>query len=297
MGSTAVSLYNGSVLAVANDVIVVSVNYRLGVLGFLSMGNEEAPGNMGLFDQALAIKWVKDNIHHFGGNPDSITLFGESAGSGSVSAHVLSPFSRHLFKHAIMESGSVNAPWSIIPPTVAHQFAAQMVSAVGCNQSLGTSAVMDCMRKVDARNFTLTQQMNQYTMFWVPTVDGEFFPSSPEQLLNEGNFTDKKILIGNNKDEGICGLFYVFIVHLKHIQLFLIGSMFVGFSFIKEFKLLEPTEVSEEQFSAKIDTLLRLLPPLERRAIRIQVFYILFKIHDCFTFFQAQIFKNYLSIL
>ncbi|CAG2102395.1 unnamed protein product [Medioppia subpectinata] len=106
MGSIFQEWYNGSALA-TNDVVVVSVNYRLGPFGFLYGDREDAPGNVGLYDQLLALKWVRENAHTFGGDRDQITIFGESAGSWSVSAHILSPLSKGLFKRAIMESGAL----------------------------------------------------------------------------------------------------------------------------------------------------------------------------------------------
>lgn len=111
-GTSSLELYDGTLLAGHNDIIVASLNYRVGAFGFLYLGTDEAPGNMGLYDQALAIKWIKDNARRFGGDPDKLTLFGESAGAGSVSVHLLSPVSRHLARRGILQSGSVNAPWS-----------------------------------------------------------------------------------------------------------------------------------------------------------------------------------------
>ena len=84
------------------NVVVVTINYRLGPLGFLSMGNEEVPGNSGFRDQSLAWKWVNQNIAKFGGNPDMVTIFGESAGALSVSLHLLSPLSEGLFQRQAM---------------------------------------------------------------------------------------------------------------------------------------------------------------------------------------------------
>ncbi|CAI9534297.1 unnamed protein product [Staurois parvus] len=81
-------LYDGEELAVRGNVIVVTLNYRVGPLGFLSTGDENAPGNYGLWDQHFAIAWVKRNIVAFGGDPDNITIFGESAGAASVSLQV-----------------------------------------------------------------------------------------------------------------------------------------------------------------------------------------------------------------
>ncbi|CAG2164388.1 unnamed protein product [Oppiella nova] len=97
---------DGRVLS-TQDTVVVFTNYRLGPFGWLYGGTEHEPGNLGLYDQLLALKWVRENIDKFGGDPNQIALFGESAGSWSVSGHVLSPLSRGLFKRAILESGTL----------------------------------------------------------------------------------------------------------------------------------------------------------------------------------------------
>jgi len=98
------NIYDGTQLA-SNNVIVVTTNYRLGVFGFLFGDSDDAPGNIGFWDQAMALNWTKQNIRAFGGNPNDITIFGESAGSISVSAHIISPITSHWFKKAIMQSG------------------------------------------------------------------------------------------------------------------------------------------------------------------------------------------------
>ncbi|XP_037301867.1 esterase FE4-like [Manduca sexta] len=93
--------------------IVVFINYRLGVFGFLSLDIPEAAGNMGLKDQLMALKWVQENIEHFGGDKDNVTIMGLSAGSASVEYHILSPVSKGLFSKAIMQSGSALNHWAI----------------------------------------------------------------------------------------------------------------------------------------------------------------------------------------
>ena len=91
-GTSTLEVYDGDILSVESNLIVASMQYRVGAFGFLHLGTPEAPGNVGLFDQSLALKWLKDNIGFFGGNPDSLTIFGESAGASSVSVHFLSPY-------------------------------------------------------------------------------------------------------------------------------------------------------------------------------------------------------------
>ena len=83
-------------------------------MGFLFFDTEDVPGNAGLFDQLMALQWIKDNIAKFGGNPNNITIFGESAGAASVSFHLLSPLSRNLFSQAVMQSASALVPWGVI---------------------------------------------------------------------------------------------------------------------------------------------------------------------------------------
>lgn len=91
---------------IEEDVILVTMNYRLGALGFMTLGTKEHSGNNGLKDQALALQWVQDNIHNFGGDNRKVTIFGESAGGISVHLHTLSPVSSKLFNRAIIQSGS-----------------------------------------------------------------------------------------------------------------------------------------------------------------------------------------------
>uniref|UniRef100_A0A8C8M9E7 Carboxylic ester hydrolase n=1 Tax=Oncorhynchus tshawytscha TaxID=74940 RepID=A0A8C8M9E7_ONCTS len=122
MGSA--STYDGSALAAYQDVVVVVIQYRLGLLGFFSTGDKYAPGNMGLLDQVEALRWVQEHIHNFGGNSKSVTIFGESAGGVSVSLLLHSPLSAGLFHRAIAESGtaSMDAIINSDPLSVAQVF-------------------------------------------------------------------------------------------------------------------------------------------------------------------------------
>ncbi|NWR64616.1 SASB hydrolase, partial [Bucorvus abyssinicus] len=99
------SRYDGSALSAYENIVIVIIQYRLGLLGFFNTGDEHARGNWGFLDQVAALRWIQENIEQFGGDPGSVTLFGVSAGSCSVFAHVLSPLSKGLFHKAISESG------------------------------------------------------------------------------------------------------------------------------------------------------------------------------------------------
>lgn len=101
-----ISLDAGAQNFLDRDIVLVTLNYRLGSLGFLALGNEQAPGNMGLKDQVMALRWVQQHVEKFGGDPSSVTLWGYSAGAMSVGLHMMSPMSKGLFHKAIMQSGS-----------------------------------------------------------------------------------------------------------------------------------------------------------------------------------------------
>lgn len=90
-------------------------------------------GNQGMYDQVMALEWIRKNAHVFGGDPDAVTMFGESAGGGSVTFHLLSPISRHLIKRGIIQSGTLNAPWSVMEADEARQMAKELLAEVGCN--------------------------------------------------------------------------------------------------------------------------------------------------------------------
>ncbi|KAF0738975.1 Carboxylic ester hydrolase, partial [Aphis craccivora] len=121
------SLYGPQYL-LDKDVVVASFNYRIGPLGFLSTEDDVLPGNYGMKDQVLALEWVKSNIEKFGGDPNKVTIFGESAGSVSVGLHLLSPMSKGLFHKAILESGTPLCRWAVSPPGWAKRRAAALAT-------------------------------------------------------------------------------------------------------------------------------------------------------------------------
>ena len=131
-GTSTLDIYDGRILAGEHDVVVVSVQYRVGPLGFLYFGSEDAPGSMGLLDQNLALKWVYDNVRAFGGDPEGITLFGESAGSVSCSYHLLSPLSRPYIKHVILMSGVATAPFGFNTNAESLDVSIRLAKEFGC---------------------------------------------------------------------------------------------------------------------------------------------------------------------
>ncbi|XP_048397708.1 cholinesterase-like isoform X1 [Stegostoma tigrinum] len=212
-GTSSLAVYDGRYLSYVENVIVVSMNYRLGALGFLALPrSHNVPGNMGLFDQRLALEWVQENIVAFGGNPKSVTLFGESAGAASVHLHILSPKSHSLFTRAIMQSGSSNAPWAVLRDAEAKRRATVLASRLECPYSNETELV-SCLRGkhpqeiVEKSIAILTDNLLAGCVF-LPVVDGDFLTGLPEELIQMGNFKQIQILTGVNKHEGSFFLVY-----------------------------------------------------------------------------------------
>ncbi|KAM5291822.1 LOW QUALITY PROTEIN: cholinesterase [Ctenodactylus gundi] len=212
-GTSSLPLYDGKFLARVERVIVVSMNYRVGALGFLALpGNPEAPGNVGLFDQQLALQWVQNNIAAFGGNPRSVTLFGESAGAASVGLHLLSPGSHSLFTRAILQSGSSNAPWAVISANDARNRTLTLAKLSSCSKENETE-IIQCLQNKDPQEILLNEvfvlpQVTLFTVNFPPTVDGDFLTDMPDTLLHFGQFKKTQILVGVNKDEGTAFLVY-----------------------------------------------------------------------------------------
>ena len=171
--------FDASVLSTYGDVIVVTINYRLAQYGFLSSGDKELPGNLGLWDQHLAIKWVHDNIHAFGGDINRVTVFGESAGSASVVFQTFYPGNIGLFQHAIAESGTISSFWAHTSLSNARSVFSDFVMATDCNTS---STPLPCLRflPIDKLNATVNSHLIESV---VPVVDAEFVLDEPIKLI------------------------------------------------------------------------------------------------------------------
>ncbi|XP_056431551.1 acetylcholinesterase [Gadus chalcogrammus] len=212
-GSSSLDVYDGRYLAHSETVIVVSMNYRIGAFGFLALhGSSEAPGNVGLLDQRMALQWVQDNIHLFGGNPKQVTIFGESAGGASVGFHLLSPDSRATFTRAILQSGVPNCPWASVSASEARRRALLLAKLVGCSGGNDTELV-DCLRnkppqELIDQEWQVLPWSALFRFSFVPVVDGVVLPDAPEAMLSSGNFKDTQILLGVNQDEGSYFLLY-----------------------------------------------------------------------------------------
>ncbi|CAG2107199.1 unnamed protein product [Medioppia subpectinata] len=222
-GSISLDIYDGRVMAAEQNIIVVSINYRLANLGFLFFENSrtEAPGNAGIFDQIMALQWIKDNIHNFGGNPDNITLFGESAGATSISFHLISPLSRHLFSQAILQSGAPTVPWGLVSHHELTLRGLRLAEAVGCpHDPKNQDAVVECLRGADPWELVSNESGNFGVVEFpfVPIIDGTFLDEPPDVSLANKDFKKTRLLLGSNTEEGTYFIIYYLTDLFKRVE-------------------------------------------------------------------------------
>lgn len=208
-GSGAEPTYDGASLAAATGAIVVTMNYRLGPLGWLAhsaLAAEDSAypsaGMYGFEDQRAALAWVKANAAAFGGDAKNVTIFGESAGGIATCLHVLSPKSAGLFHRAIVESGACSIPGST--EKAAEAQGDQLATALGCTDA---SKALECLRGKTPDEILVAlpgkpAEIGPGGAAWVPVVDGVNMPDQPAAMLAGGQFAKVPVLLGSNKDEG-----------------------------------------------------------------------------------------------
>ncbi|XP_054261669.1 juvenile hormone esterase-like isoform X1 [Macrosteles quadrilineatus] len=208
VGGTGNNNYTGPQYLLDKDIVLVSSNYRLGPLGFYSTGDEVIPGNFGLKDQLLVMKWVKENIKHFGGDPDSVTLFGYSAGAGSVQLHMLSPLSRGLFHRAISSSCSATTPAVLnrYPIPLSRRFAKLLNCPIGNSQQ-----IQECIQRLPANDIIAATSKIWDTLqppfsLFAPVVEkhkgnNSFLTEDPIELIRTKQFTQVPLITGFTRDE------------------------------------------------------------------------------------------------
>uniref|UniRef100_A0A3Q0RBN1 Carboxylic ester hydrolase n=1 Tax=Amphilophus citrinellus TaxID=61819 RepID=A0A3Q0RBN1_AMPCI len=201
------SLYDGKEMADRGKVIIVTVNYRVGTLGFLSTGDSRLPGNYGLWDQHAAISWVRRNIAAFGGNPDNMTIFGQSAGAASVSFQMLSPYSKGLFRRAITQCGVALSPWALQRNPMG--LTKKIARKVGCWRS-DEDEMITCLKMSDPAGLTMAGKIDVLLILGkgtvmdllelAPVVDGDFIPDDPSRLFH--NAAQFDYMAGVNSMDG-----------------------------------------------------------------------------------------------
>ncbi|HET6567327.1 MAG TPA: carboxylesterase family protein [Rhodothermales bacterium] len=190
--------YDGESMA-QKGIVAVTMSYRLGIFGFFAHPEltQESPhhasGNYALMDQAQALRWVQQNIAAFGGDPDKVTIAGESAGSFSVSAQMASPLAKGLFAGAIGESGSVLGSFAPVPLTEAEQQGVAFAKAIGASS-------LEALRAISATELLAASSRPGMPRFAL-TVDGYFFPRPPLEIYAAGEQAHVPLLVGWNSEE------------------------------------------------------------------------------------------------
>jgi juvenile-hormone esterase len=208
--------YFGPEYIMDKDVILVTFNYRLGVFGFFTTLDDFAPGNYGLKDQVMALKFVQETIECFGGDKNRVTIFGQSAGGGSVSLHLVSPLSRGLFQQAISQSGVALDLWAKPLNPLQVQITAALATFAGCQAQLANRAdLLKCLREVDAQKLAETADKFKYfsieplTPYTLVTENktaanpNPFLEKQPLSYLQDEEFLKVPWIVGNVQDEGI----------------------------------------------------------------------------------------------
>jgi para-nitrobenzyl esterase len=199
IGAGSQSMYNGEHLGRRGDVVVVSINYRLGALGFARLGAATsgaipATGNEAILDQVAALEWVRDEIAAFGGDPGNVTVFGESAGSISIASLLASPRAKGLFRRAILQSGSANL---ITTPAAAEEVGALLTSDLGTTSETELREFSgDQIREAQDR---ATPRIGGVS--YAPVADGETVATDPFAAIAGGSAEGVEILVGSNLDE------------------------------------------------------------------------------------------------
>ncbi|XP_051829728.1 liver carboxylesterase 1-like [Antechinus flavipes] len=224
------SILDGTYLSALENVVVVAIQYRLGIFGFYSTGDEHARGNWGYLDQVAALQWVQKNIASFGGDPNSVTIFGVSAGGISVSALIFSPLTKNLFHRAISQSGVILMeslfssnikstaevgfwPYITLWKLDSNYRSSRKIAALaGCKTTTSASMVHCLRQKTEEEILNTTQQLELFSLDFLgdPTqkiflppivVDGIFFPKNLKELLAEKQFNHVPYIVGINNDE------------------------------------------------------------------------------------------------
>lgn len=189
------------------NIVYVATNYRLGPLGFLSTGDEHCPGNNGLKDQQEALRWIQKNINFFGGDKNSVTIFGESAGGASVSFHMASPSSAGLFHKAISQSGTALVPWAESPFGEASKRAMKLAELLGCPHT-PSKTFIECLRTKDSYDIIGTEfdfyvwdyePMTPFKAVVEPDLPGAFLT---KPVRSNANLHSVPWMTGLTSDEG-----------------------------------------------------------------------------------------------
>ena len=203
LGRGSSALYHGSRTAHRGDVVVVTINYRLGALGFLNHPELRARGietNLGIRDQIRALEWVRENIATFGGDPENVTIFGESAGGMSVGTLLATPRAKGLFHRAILQSGALhNIETADHAARVAELFLETLDLTPEDAEAVRHGRVSELVRAQQVA--AVRAGFGDGSLPWSPSVDGELLPMTGIEAMAQGAVARVPVLVGSNRDE------------------------------------------------------------------------------------------------
>ncbi len=202
LGSASDPWYDGTSFAAKHNIVVVSLNYRLGILGFVSLkdlaGAEAAyTANCGLLDQIAALQWVRENIAAFGGDPDQVTVMGESAGAMSIGTLLGMPAAKGLFQHAILQSGAAGNPTTRPQATKVAQALLAKLGLQTSQLAALAEVPLETLLKIQPELGREFGGIRAYS----PIIDGETLPQHPSAMIAQGSAANVAILAGTNRDE------------------------------------------------------------------------------------------------
>lgn len=287
-GSGSFSMYNGARLSTRGDVVVVTLNYRLGVLGFLNtrrllknadeeesnadvtsaMVQAKQVGNFGIQDQLHALQWIQDHIHAFGGDPNRVTVFGESAGGFSICALLGSPLSEGLFHQAIIESGggcNGFADLGADEQSEVEQSTSRIIEFLGCDMLSG-QALHDCLESRSTEAILESTEAAGKSVLGLdqmgPSTDGVLIQGRADRLIQEGAINAPKIMVGSNADE--MTLFtYNFPISLDTYEQFIWGTFGLASNRILTLYPAENDEEARTSYNNLLGDLIFVCPSLK----------------------------------
>ncbi|XP_052891539.1 juvenile hormone esterase-like [Anopheles moucheti] len=303
---------DGVDLLMENELIVVTLNYRLGVFGFLKYDRQNISGNYGLNDQLAALQWIQRNVHHFGGDPSRVTLMGHSAGGASVTHHLYHKEAGGLFRNLIVLSGSMLAPWAIL-----YDYSRCLDNFV---HDVGATT-LDEFRELDFRMFFIPDRKLRYTfafssMFYgcfIPTFDnrtegdGAYFTRAPHEMVREQTPPQMPILISETATEFELLLPHVFdfwmstnYLNQRHVTIRRqIGDILDN---VGKWVVAEGLEPTKQQFYQKMANMAnifypirRLLHELGKRADNNPLYYLRFEFDGKFGKYKKKIYASLLE--
>ncbi|XP_041458995.1 cholinesterase 2-like isoform X1 [Lytechinus variegatus] len=216
-GAGTVPMLSPLPLVALGDVIVVTINYRLGALGYLTTGDNIIPPNLGIMDQITALNWIRKYISAFGGDPNRVSLFGDSAGSASIHIHLMSPLSSGLFHRAIMQSGASTSSWARSPDlATARNRAHTLGRLVGCGEVPSSAQLLECLEQIPAHEIVAKQQLvladmgDSADIAFLPVIDHVVIPDTPDTVGKMGSYNNVSLIVGANTDEGMMAMMKLF---------------------------------------------------------------------------------------